>query len=130
MRFPRMMLPQLRRPRGFWVNTGLGAALVAASTGAYFSIGGTKTATTSSNRISTVRRGTVTATVTASGNIDSATSPSMSFGASGTVTEVNVTVGDTVAAGEVLAGIDDSDVRADLSEAQAKLKPPRPTTPR
>jgi macrolide-specific efflux system membrane fusion protein len=52
--------------------------------------------------------------VTASGNIDSNQDVSLSFQKSGTVTAVNVAVGDHVYKGETLASLDNSDLEAQL----------------
>jgi HlyD family secretion protein len=59
--------------------------------------------------------------VTASGNIDSNQNVSLSFQKSGTVTAVNVAVGDHVYKGEMLASLDNSDLKAQLQGAQADV---------
>jgi HlyD family secretion protein len=69
----------------------------------------------------TVRRGTVAVTQAASGTVQAAKSRGLSFGTSGTVTEVSVKAGDRVTAGEVLARIDDSDAKVAVSTAQADV---------
>jgi len=65
--------------------------------------------------------GTIVASVTLSGSVASSSVNELNFGASGTVTAVNVAVGDTVAAGQVLATIDDSSLKVQLESAQANL---------
>ncbi len=65
--------------------------------------------------------GTVVSSVSLSGAVASSTVEELNFETSGTVTAVNVAPGDTVTAGEVLATIDDSDLRGQLATAQANL---------
>jgi HlyD family secretion protein len=59
--------------------------------------------------------------VTASGNIDSNQDVSLSFQKSGTVTAVNVTVGNHVYKGQTLSSLDNSDLEAQLKGAQADV---------
>ena len=79
--------------------------------------------TTSSGalRTSTVALGTVQSSVSASGNVSAATSASVGFGTSGTLTAVDVAVGDRVKAGQVLAKIDPATAQTTLEAAQANL---------
>src|SRR6266511_2416402 len=56
-----------------------------------------------------VKRGTVTATVSASGTVTPLQSRGLGFSTSGTIIELNVKAGDVVAAGAVLARIDDTE---------------------
>jgi multidrug efflux pump subunit AcrA (membrane-fusion protein) len=72
-------------------------------------------------RTATVARGTVQESVSASGNISPDTSDALSFGASGTVTSVKVTVGQTVKAGQLLATLDPAQAEANLQTAEATL---------
>ncbi len=65
--------------------------------------------------------GTVVSSVNLSGSVASSTVEELSFGTSGTVTAVNVAPGDTVTTGQVLATIDDSNLRSQLETAQANL---------
>jgi multidrug efflux pump subunit AcrA (membrane-fusion protein) len=69
----------------------------------------------------TVQKGTVLSSVTATGNASAATQLSLNFQASGTITEVDVAVGQHVAAGQVLAKIDNSTELVALQSAQASL---------
>src|SRR6266511_298349 len=68
-----------------------------------------------------VKRGTVTATVSASGTVTALQSRGLGFSTSGTVTELNVKVGDVVAAGAVLARIDDMEARDAVDAAQSSV---------
>ncbi len=65
--------------------------------------------------------GTIVASVTLSGSVASSSVNELNFGVSGKVTAVNVAVGDTVAAGQVLATIDDASQQVQLEAAQANL---------
>ena len=69
----------------------------------------------------TVLRGDVTATVGAAGTVQSADTRDLVFGTSGTVTKIEVTPGDKVRAGAVLARLDDADAREKLTVAKAAL---------
>ncbi len=113
----------MNRPPTLWINTGLAVLLAAAGGGAWFSLTSstTPTTTTSSSRTSTVRTGTLSATVNGSGNLESASTSSVAFGSSGTVTDVFVTVGQTVAKGARLARIDSSAAERTLASAKASL---------
>ncbi len=66
-----------------------------------------------------VTTGTFTSTVTAEGTVAAAESEDLSFTSAGTVTAVNVAVGDVVTAGQVVATIDSAELEADLADAQA-----------
>jgi RND family efflux transporter MFP subunit len=81
----------------------------------------TATATTASAGTATVQRGTVTQTASAAGTVQAATTRGLSFGTSGTVTELDVKAGDTVTAGQVLARIDDSDAQSAVDSAQSAV---------
>lgn len=72
-------------------------------------------------QVVTASTGTVAQTVSAQGSVEAARSEDLSFSSAGTVTAVNVKAGQTVAAGQVLAEIDSSELEADLSEAEAAL---------
>lgn len=111
----------MRRPRAVWVNSGLGVLLFATGTAAYLAIGDPSTATTSTARTGTVTRGSVTATVSGSGNVASAATATLNFGAGGTVTAVYVKAGNTVHKGEAIARISDAAARVALQQARAQL---------
>ena len=68
-----------------------------------------------------VKRGTVTATVSASGTVTPLQSRGLGFSTSGTVTDLNVKAGDVVAAGAVLARIDDTEARDAVDAAQSSV---------
>ncbi|MET0662348.1 MAG: biotin/lipoyl-binding protein, partial [Ilumatobacteraceae bacterium] len=66
-----------------------------------------------------VTTGTFTSTVSAEGTVAAADSEDLNFTSAGTVTAVNVAVGDVVTAGQVVASIDSAELDADLADAQA-----------
>lgn len=69
----------------------------------------------------TADNGTVLASVSASGTVQSAQQQNVNFSTAGTLTEVDVKVGDHVTAGQVLAKIDPTNAQNSLSVAQAQL---------
>lgn len=64
---------------------------------------------------------TLEKTVDASGTVTPAVQEDVAFAVSGTVTAVNVSAGQTVTAGDVLATVDTLQLEADLLDAQATL---------
>ncbi|MBR7832314.1 biotin/lipoyl-binding protein [Actinospica durhamensis] len=111
-----------RSSRRAALNSGLAVVLVGAGVAAYLEVGSDTTASASSfTRMATVSRGTVLAQVSASGNLALAAQSSLAFGASGKVTAVDVTVGQTVKAGQVLATVDPTAANLALTEAKEQL---------
>jgi membrane fusion protein, macrolide-specific efflux system len=93
------------------VGGGLGAWLgTQSSSGA--------TVTTS---IVTAGYGTISQTASATGTIAAADTADLNFGASGRVTAVDVSVGQTVSAGQTLATIDPTSLDAQVDQAEAAL---------
>jgi membrane fusion protein, macrolide-specific efflux system len=76
---------------------------------------------TTTTTVQTVSTGTITKTASSSGTIEPANQAPLNFGASGRVTAVDVSVGQTVTAGQTLAAIDSSSLSASLAQAQAIL---------
>ncbi|HEX3566091.1 MAG TPA: HlyD family efflux transporter periplasmic adaptor subunit [Acidimicrobiales bacterium] len=68
-----------------------------------------------------VTSGTMQQTVATSGTIAPAQQANLNFGVSGTVTGVNVSAGQTVTAGQILASVDPSALQATANSAQASL---------
>ena len=103
------------------INAGLALVLVAVAAGSVLAVNASPTTTTTSPT-ATVTSGTVTKTVSASGNLSAKTTIGVDFsGSSGTVTEIDVKVGDTVTAGQVLAKVDDTSAKLSLASAKASL---------
>jgi multidrug efflux pump subunit AcrA (membrane-fusion protein) len=69
-----------------------------------------------------VTRGTVLSTVTSSGNISPATSVGVNFATGGMLTNIYVSVGQHVTAGEVLAKVNPAQAQANLASAEASLQ--------
>lgn len=76
---------------------------------------------TQSLRTATVSRGTVTATVSASGQVAAGTTREVSFATSGTIESVAVSPGDKVTQGQTLGTLSTADAQATLSSAQQAL---------
>ncbi|TDO42556.1 efflux RND transporter periplasmic adaptor subunit [Paractinoplanes brasiliensis] len=112
----------LRRPVAA-VNTFLVVASAAGGFWAYQSLAGTDAtpAANASTRTIAVRQGTVTKTVTADGTVESASTATASFVTGGTVTAINVRVGQKIAKGQVLAKVDPDDAQRSLDAARADL---------
>lgn len=109
------------RPRGRWLNLLLILLLLIAVVVAFLVIGN-PVSTAVPVRTVAVTRGTVTASVTGTGNTTSSASTPVSFQTNGTLTEVDVKAGDTVTQGEILAKIDPTSANASLRTAQAQLE--------
>jgi RND family efflux transporter MFP subunit len=75
-------------------------------------------AATPAMQTSTVREGSLVISATGSGTLVSQDEVDLAFQTSGTVTEVNVKVGDQVQKGALLASIDDADLRVAYTEAR------------
>ena len=97
----RLLTMTIRRP--VVINSVLAVIIIGALVGAYFFIfpasGSTGTPT---QLTSTVQQGVVSNTITASGSVDPVNQESVSFAVSGTIGSVNVGLGQTVTAGQVL----------------------------
>jgi multidrug efflux pump subunit AcrA (membrane-fusion protein) len=74
-----------------------------------------------SDQVVTATTGTVAETVSAQGTVAAAQTDDLDFGSAGTVTVVNVTAGQQVKAGDVLAEIDSASLAAAVSDAQSSL---------
>src|SRR6266851_3698300 len=75
----------------------------------------------SSLNLYTVTRRTVTASITGSGNVEPQAQSNVNFKVAGTLTEIDVHVGDHVSAGQTLAKIDSTAEQNALAQAQANL---------
>ena len=77
--------------------------------------------TTSAGRTAKVQKGTVLATVAATGTVTSPGDVGVSFSSTGTVTKIYVAVGDKVKKNQILATIDDLSARQGLASARGSL---------
>lgn len=117
-------MTRVRRRRGpILLNAALAVALVTGAGFGYAAVNDDgKSSGTPRVRTAAVARGTVLASVSASGTLVSPSDTGVSFGASGKVTAVNVKVGDQVKAGQVLARMDTAQADEDLAAAQSGVQ--------
>ncbi|MFC6714140.1 efflux RND transporter periplasmic adaptor subunit [Branchiibius cervicis] len=105
---------------------GVVAVVVAASAGAgwyltHRSDDQAQTAAQTTTTLQAATVGTVSQTLTISGTFAPAQEADLDFASSGTITAVDVAVGDKVTKGQVLATIDDTDLAAALADAKNTL---------
>jgi macrolide-specific efflux system membrane fusion protein len=81
----------------------------------------TQNTTNTGGRPVQVSRGSVVATVSASGSVQSGNTASADFATSGTISSISVKVGDAVTKGQVLATVDPTSANATLTTAKANL---------
>lgn len=100
-------------------NGALGVLLLGGATLAYVQLGTDRAAGETAVRTVTASRGSVSASVSASGAVASSRTRSLSFGTGGTVERIYVKAGDKVDKGDILARLDDSAAQESLSAAKA-----------
>ena len=105
--------------RTLWINIGIGAVIVVVVGLIVASLRSTEQPV--DERTVTVTRGDISATVTASGTVERAGVVELTFLSPGVVTSVDVEPGDAVAAGAVLATIDDTAALQQLASAESTL---------
>ena len=102
----------------------LGLAVALAVGGAYVAVKGnpfSRAQATPTYQTATAAQGAVEVTVSATGPITAPASVPLSFKSSGRLAEIDVTVGQTVTAGQVLAKEDTTDLQSAVDQAQAAL---------
>jgi macrolide-specific efflux system membrane fusion protein len=110
------------RTRTLVLSAALSLSVLGAGTLAYGSLAPSNgSSSQSTTRLVSASLGSVQTTVGSTGTLAPATSLDLNFVNAGTLTSVPVQAGDTVAAGQVLAKIDDAAARADLGTAKANL---------
>jgi macrolide-specific efflux system membrane fusion protein len=112
-----------RRRRSLLINGLLVVVLLGAGVAGYlvfFGSSGNAQSTTAARTAAAANRD-VSEVVTASGTVQSSFSAAASFGASGTVTEINVKVGDAVTKGQQLARLDPTQAQLQVDIAQGNL---------
>ncbi|MFC3899243.1 efflux RND transporter periplasmic adaptor subunit [Lentzea rhizosphaerae] len=111
-----------RRRRSLLINGLLVVVLLGAGVAGYLMFfGSTGSAQTTTARTAAAANRDVSEVVTASGTVQSSFSAAASFGTGGTVTEVNVKVGDTVTKGQQLAKLDPTQAQLQVDIAQGNL---------
>ncbi|MGI5154303.1 efflux RND transporter periplasmic adaptor subunit [Microbispora sp. CA-102843] len=103
------------------INGVLVVLLLGGIAAAWASVGGDASGNGAAPLTTRVTRGTVLASVSASGSVESARTRALDFGTNGTVESVLAESGDKVKKGQVLARIDDTAARESLEAAQASL---------
>lgn len=106
--------------RSFMLIAGV-ALLVLVALVAFLVSRGVQNSSASNLEIATVRRGTLMATVSATGSISPLRQAEMAFSATGPITKLNVQQGDSVKAGQVLAQLDTRQLDLQLVQAEANL---------
>ncbi len=106
--------------RGRWIGAG-SAVIVLGLIAALLLNRTSSSSSTTTTATTTVTRGTVVAAVAGSGTVAAAQSLDLAFPTSGTVTQVLVTAGDSVTAGQTLAQLDARDLALQVASAQAAL---------
>lgn len=107
------------RRRGLLINGVLGILLLGGAGAIYNALGLGGAAQEAAVRTVAASRGTVVASVSASGSVESAQTRSLSFDTTGTVEKIYVQVGDKVSKGQILARLDDDSAREGLEAALA-----------
>jgi macrolide-specific efflux system membrane fusion protein len=104
------------------INGVLVVAIVAAGWGAYTLLwpSSDQTAATGVRTVG-AQRTSVVESVSAAATVQSSYTASADFSGSGTITQINVKVGDTVTKGQQLAKLDDTQARLQLSAAKSSL---------
>jgi macrolide-specific efflux system membrane fusion protein len=111
-----------RRRRSLLINGLLVVVLLGAGVAGYLVFfGSSGSAQPTAARTAAAANRDVSETVTASGTVQSSFSAAASFGASGTVTEINVKVGDVVTKGQQLAKLDPTQAQLQVDIAQGNL---------
>jgi membrane fusion protein, macrolide-specific efflux system len=113
----------MRRGRRAWLINGvLVVALLGAGWGAYmFLWPSSDAATTTGVRTAAATRTNVVEQVSAAATVQSSYTGNVDFSASGTITQINVKVGDTVTKGQQLAELDDAQAKLQLAAAKSSL---------
>ncbi|MFD5825121.1 efflux RND transporter periplasmic adaptor subunit [Lentzea sp. NPDC060358] len=111
-----------RRRRALVINGLLVVVLLGAGVAGYLVFfGSSGNAQPTAARTAAAATRDVSEVVTASGTVQSSFSAAASFGASGTVTEIDVKVGDTVTKGQPLARLDPAQAQLQVDIAQGNL---------
>lgn len=113
-----------RRTARPWPSYLLGILVIVAVIGAYLVVGPppSTSAASSTSRIITAQKGVVQSTVSASGNVQSASQLDLGFKTSGVISHVYVSVGQHVHRGQLLATLNPETPEVVLQQAKATLQ--------
>lgn len=106
------------------LNSVLGVALVGTGIGGWLVVRDDSASAGATRTVVTASLGTVSSTVSGTGNVNAPSSYALNFASAAsanTVTAINVKVGDHVAAGQALATVDPTTLQTALQVAQAQL---------
>src|ERR1700735_4488940 len=104
-----------------WLNYLLGLLCVGAIVAAILLVGPASGSTTAVTRTAKVAQGVVQSTVSGSGNLQPASQLNLGFKTGGTVTSINVTQGQYVTQGRLLATLDPQSAEVALEQSKASL---------
>ena len=96
----------------------IGVAALACAGVVFFSTRSQATTTTTATELGKVTQTTLSSVVESSGSVTPKAENDLSFGVSGTVSKVNVKIGDKVKKGDVLAELDTTDLELAVAQAQ------------
>jgi len=102
-----------------WAHKWLSALIVVVVVGVIWYVAASSKKTT--YQFVTVTKGSITETVSVTGNTTSTNSVSLAFQTGGTIDTVAVSLGDRVSAGEAIASVNTSGLQAQLQQAQANV---------
>ena len=114
-------VPDMKISRRTIVNSSLAVVAIGALVGGYFYIAdpfSSATASTATQLTSTVQKGSVSSSITASGSIAPLSEVDANFAVSGTIATVGTSVGATVTAGQEIGTLDTTDLSAALTKAK------------
>ncbi|HSZ70999.1 MAG TPA: HlyD family efflux transporter periplasmic adaptor subunit [Solirubrobacteraceae bacterium] len=105
-----------------WPTYALGVLCIAAVAAAILLVGPASGSPTSEGRTITVAQGVVQSTVSGSGNVEASSQLDLGFKTSGVVTQIYVSQGQHVTAGQLLAELDPTSAEVTLEQAKASLQ--------
>jgi multidrug efflux pump subunit AcrA (membrane-fusion protein) len=103
------------------LNIFLIVVVLAISGVAFATVRSSSSSAETTESLATAREGNVIQSVSSTGNVEALTSLSLSFQQQGEVTEIRVSPGQRVTAGQVLAKVDDTQQQKALASAEASL---------
>ena len=116
------MLKEKRRPLSQKATTPILLFIIALVLAGCGSFGSSTAPTEPQFETVSVTRDTIASTVSATGSIEPDEQISLAFGTSGRIAKVYVSVGDSVAAGQLLAEIDTTDLTLALAQSRVTLE--------